>query len=218
LGCSIVSKDADDFPTLSVFSAKSQEVFEKIREISDDDINYYQDWSAAILGVQKDNRALLSATTMYTVRTEYRKHEQDYGILPMPTYEKGDNSANVVSVATSGSLYSVPTTFLGDLDRVSYAIEALCRESKDTLRNAYYDVSLQGIVVRDEESAAMLDIIFANRRYDLAIIYDWGGWYTYFYTLWRSKGSDFASTYDKQKDATNKAIQSTIDSYLANFD
>lgn len=218
LGCSIVSKDADDFPTLSVFSTKSQEVFEKIREISDDDQNYYQDWSSAILGVQQDNRALLSATTMYTIRAGYRKLEQDYGILPMPTLEKGDNSVNVVSVATCGSLYSVPTSHLDDLDRISYAMEALCRESKDTLRNAYYDVSLQGIVLRDVESSAMLDIIFANRRYDLAIIYDWGGWYTYFYNLWRNKGSDFASTYDKQKEATNTAIQETIDSYLANFD
>ena len=218
LGCSIVSKDADDFPTLSVFSTKSQEVFEKIREISDDDQTYYQDWSSSILNIQKENRALLSATTMYTVRAGYRKLEQDYGILPMPVYEKGDNTVNVVSVATCGSLYSIPTSHLDDLDRVSYAMEALCRESKDTLRNAYYDVSLQGIVLRDEESAAMLDIIFANRRYDLAIIYDWGGWYTYFYDLWRNKGSDFASTYDRQKEATNTAIQATIDSYLENFD
>jgi len=218
LGCSIISKDEEDFPQLSVYSAASQEIFEIIRDISDNDEEFYQDWSSAILNIQKENRALLSATTMYTIRAQYRHLEQDYGLLPMPKYEADDNYVNVVSVATCGSLYSIPTTFVDDLDRISYALELVCRESKDTVRNAYYDVSLQGLVVRDEESLEMLDIIFNNRRYDLAIIYDWGGWYTYFYNLWRNKASDFASTYDRQKEMTNTAIEGTIDAYLSHFD
>ena len=43
-----------------------------------------------------------------------------------------------------------------------------------TLTPAYYDITLQGKAVRDEESADMLDIIFASRIFDLGNMYQLG--------------------------------------------
>lgn len=40
----------------------------------------------------------------------------------------------------------------------------------NTLCKAYYDVMLNGIVVRDAQSQTMLDIIYANTTYDAGSI------------------------------------------------
>jgi len=216
LGCSIITKDENDYPSLSVFSTESQSIFETIRQISDDDANYYQGWSGDCTSIIKDNRALLTSTTMFTVRANYRKWEQDFGILPMPKLAADQNYVDVVSTATCGSLYSIPTSSEDRVETVGYCLEALARESKETLREAYYDVALTGVLFRDNDSSEMLDIILANRYFDLAIIYNWGDWYKYFYNLWQTKASNFSSTYDSKKDMTEKAIQTTIDKYIEN--
>ncbi|MPM74517.1 hypothetical protein SDC9_121505 [bioreactor metagenome] len=155
----------------------------------------------------------MTSTTMYTVRANYRAWEQDFGILPMPKLTEDQPYVDVVSTATCGSLYSIPKSNK-ELDLTGYALEAFCRESKDTLRVAYYDLTITHKTMRDPESAEMMDIILANRYFDMAIIYNWGGWYQYFYNLWGTSGSNFASTYESAKDKTIAEINTTVDEFL----
>ncbi len=54
-----------------------------------------------------------------------------------------------------------------DAERPSIILDALAAESTDTVVKAYYDVALKGKYTRDEESVEMLDLIFANRIFDL---------------------------------------------------
>lgn len=58
--------------------------------------------------------------------------------------------------------------------RTSEILEAMAAKRKEIMMPGYYEVSLQSRSARDEESSAMLDIIFASRMYDLGVIYDWG--------------------------------------------
>ena len=83
-------------------------------------------------------------------------------------------------------------------------LEALAYESVDTLTVAYYDNALKTRYVRDEESGAMLDIIFATRVYDLGFMMDVGGLSSLVGNLYNKKSTDFASAYAK---AEPKAIE-----------
>ena len=60
---------------------------------------------------------------------------------------------------------SVPKTN-SDLERTGIILEALARESSDTVIPAYYDVTLKNKLLRDDDSVKMLDIIFGNRKLD----------------------------------------------------
>ena len=94
-----------------------------------------------------------------------------------------------------------------DLERTGAIIEALSAEGYYTLKPAYYETVLKGKSVRDDESSEMLDIIFANRVYDLEYMYDWGGIVAPLYNSDGNVASLIASKYDAAVEAMNKTIE-----------
>lgn len=63
---------------------------------------------------------------------------------------------------------------MSDEEITGLILEALVYESRYLLLPAYYDVNLKTKFARDDESSAMIDIILANRLYDLGDVYGWG--------------------------------------------
>ena len=61
-----------------------------------------------------------------------------------------------------------------DPTRSGIVLEYLAAKGQEIVRPAYYDIALNGKSVRDEESSAMLDIIFASRVYDIGAYYKIG--------------------------------------------
>ena len=55
--------------------------------------------------------------------------------------------------------------------------------STHTLKSTFYNIVLHGIVIRDEESRDMLDIIFANRVFGIIFFNNWSGIGDIFTTL-----------------------------------
>jgi len=92
-------------------------------------------------------------------------------------------------------------------------LEALAYYSKDTTVEAYYDTNLQGIVSRDEESRAMLDIIFNNVVYDLIETYRWGSMFDAVCSGIRNPGV-FASSYESAKRGTVRALEKAYAFYV----
>ena len=108
----------------------------------------------------------------------------------------------------AGSLFKVPLNmYYYDLERTGAIIEALSAEGYYTLKPAYYETVLKGKSVRDDESSEMLDIIFANRVYDLEYMYDWGGIVAPLYNSDGNVASLIASKYDAAVEAMNKTIE-----------
>ncbi|MEA4831495.1 MAG: extracellular solute-binding protein [Oscillospiraceae bacterium] len=215
LGESVTKKNADDYPELSVYSSSSAEVYDIIMDMVKSRDTYYIGWSRDCTSVVKDDRALLASSTLWTIRNLYTSFDQDFGLLPMPKRYADQPYVEVVDASTCASLYAIPTSNV-NTDVTAYALEALCRESKDTLRKAYYDTAIEHKTMRDVESGEMLDIILANRCFDLSMIYNWGGWYDMFCSMWTSSSSNFSSEYDTRKDQSINAIQGTIDEYIKN--
>ena len=83
-------------------------------------------------------------------------------------------------------------------------LELLAAESLDKVTPAYYDKTLIGKYFRDDESAAMLDIIFSNRVYDLGWYYKLGLYNDEILYLVYQTDTDFASRYAKYE---SKALE-----------
>ncbi len=119
-----------------------------------------------------ENRCLFYGLTLNAV-PRYRDHETlNFGILPYPKYnEQQEKYGSYV-----GASYSVMHCVEGIMpkDRVEFAgtvIESLAYESKKSVTPEYYEMTLKGRYLQDEESWDMLDIIFAERIFDVGMYY-----------------------------------------------
>ena len=177
-GATIISKNADDIPYISFSSehnfSLAQRLFELVKQTDlfyDHHIMGTSD--AEYQKLFEQNHGLYFWMRMDAV-SDMRASETEFGILPIPKYtEDQDNYHCVVSVHTC-SLMGVPEV-TGNPERTGILLEALAAESKYTLMYAYYDVALKSKYSRDDESSEMLDIIFANRVFDLGELINPGG-------------------------------------------
>ena len=110
------------------------------------------------------------------------------------------------------SSVAIPVT-VPDRERTGIITEALCAESQYTLLPAYYDISLKTKFARDDESSEMLDLIFANRLYDIGHIYDWGNITSFFYDTFHKGTNTIASFWEKNEAKITNALEKTIDKF-----
>ena len=140
---------------------------------------------------------------------EFRDLEINIGILPYPKFDEAQE--NYVS-QDWGGLMCVPTS-IQNPEMVGSVIELLAYFSEETVIPAYYDVTLDGKIARDEDTIAMLDIIFDTIAYEIGGNYFGfsNGFTNLFYTtgfmVVRDKSTDFASFYAKNEKPALKVIE-----------
>ena len=83
------------------------------------------------------------------------------------------------------------------------------------MQPAYYETALKGKALRDIESEEMLDIIFANRVFDLGDIMNFGNFSIDFICISTgSKSQDITSFYEKYK----PKIAADIEKFMETLD
>ena len=137
-----------------------------------------------------------------------RDMEDDFGILPTPKLDEAQENYSTF-IARSAQTLMIPITNR-DLDRTAVILENLGAESYKSVRPAYYDVQLSGKTVRDPDSLKMLDIIFSNRRYEMAFIFGASSAGTAYINATRT-GGDLASSLA----ASAKSIRKSMEKVLA---
>ena len=180
-GEQIAVTDNTGYPTITLDGERIVGVLEKVVEIQRDKIRvldagmptgYADVWGEVMdvnfqVGLVLYNMAGLNRVTLF------RSMEVDFGILPIPKYDEAQNGYfNPVSLGCANYI-AIPMTST-DLERTGIIIEALSCESKYTLLPAYYDITLKTKASRDEESSAMLDLIFATTVFDIGAFFNWG--------------------------------------------
>ena len=143
--------------------------------------------------------------------TALRDMEDDFGILPMMLYdETQDRYCNSVASYPS-SFFVIPICSFGDEEygRTGYVTGMLAYKSLLTMTPAYYEQTLQNKVSRDEESAAMLDLIFATRSYDFGWYFEIGGYTGVMMDALRSYNTNLASNIK----ANEKMAAKILDKY-----
>jgi nitroreductase len=85
-------------------------------------------------------------------------------------------------------------------------LEAMSSYGYTNVIPEYYEIALKRRTSRDEESSAMLDLIFATRTYDFGWYFEIGGYNEGIMNLLRAYSSDVTSMYEKSQKVANKVL------------
>ena len=146
---------------------------------------------------------------------DMRASESDFGIMPMPLYDEYQESYHHTVNPNVAAVIVIPTTNTEEL-LTSYALDSLGAASKNTLTPAYYDINLQGIVSRDEESAVTLDLVISTLSYDPGYQYiaEAGALLR---DLVQTKSTSFSSKYDGQANVMTTKIEKIVDAITEKY-
>lgn len=216
-GNTLIQKDADDIPVYTFYNEEFVNSYEKILSIIHGEQKIYFDAEKDVNNhrVQEimfpANQVLFWSECISWAKA-LREMEANFGILPAPKY---DEVQSQYYSCNNGNFFgmSIPVS-VTDPERTSIIMEALQSASTDTVLSAYYDITLKSKYSRDEESSAMVDIIFDTTTYDCSTVYGLGGVKTNIYTMASDNNKDLSSFYNKQKKALEKTIEKMVDKII----
>lgn len=218
-GQSLLTKNVDNIPQWSSLSeavynisAKTHEIFFDTNVVFMDGMTPQGKNTAAVVNSNiidhfSAGKSLFLCEVLGHAKI-LRGMDNDLGILPVPKY--AEDADYTTFVARSAQVLMIPVTAGPDaLHRTAVILDNLCAESFRTVRQAYYDVQLNGKTIRDEESRDMLEIIFANRRYEMAYLFGLNDLGAAYLTATRN-GSDLSSAVAKIEDKCKTALADTL--------
>ena len=129
------------------------------------------------------NRCLFTDMTMYDIRVQlYEASPFQYGILPNPTYQEGNEYNSVVNFTNCNHLWAIPA-LMNDSFVAQQMMNIFAAYSNvnytDSTMYAYYERTLYLNMATDAGSRRAMDIIKNSMVYDIALLYDWYGMGTY---------------------------------------
>ena len=167
-------------------------------------------WTDGINKMFQEDRALFFvAQVTFIHRT--RTMESDFGVLPSPKLDETQDKYYTSINPGVSNCVAVPVT-IKDMEKTSAVLEALSAESKYTLMPAYYDITITNKMIRDEESAKMLDLILSSRIFDLGYIFNWGDLGNVPLSLFPG-GGNFVSTYEKREPKAMSEMEKTLEAF-----
>lgn len=131
-----------------------------------------------------------------------RDADVSFGILPVPKYTE-DQDRYHCGITNLTAMYSVPADIV-DEEMSGVLSEAMASFSQKTVTPAYIERAVKGLYVSDEESVETLELIFANRLYDLGNFYRLGALNSMLGNIVMSKNNTFASDYNRYAVASEK--------------
>lgn len=143
-----------------------------------DSVNYDDKWNLVQRGGFMANKYAFIATPVMSINL-IRDMKSDFGIIPLPKlFEEQENYGNTLQYY-SAQCYIVPYRLDEELlNKSCYVLEAMAYYSSPEFDNegclayAYYTLCLQAKATRDDDAWDMLDLLFDNRVFDLAIALD----------------------------------------------
>lgn len=146
-----------------------------------------------------------------TIR-RFRDMESDYVIYPMPKYdEKQETYVSFINPWVNAFI-GIPLV-QDDLEKTGFITEVLEYLSVQNVRPAVYDVTLKGKALNNEDSMAMLDLIFSTTYLDYNANFKFGGvldevnWAIF-------QGQPYASAYASREEKMN----AELDEFMKNFE
>ncbi|MHC1695255.1 MAG: extracellular solute-binding protein [Eubacteriales bacterium] len=218
MGIYCAQKDKDDVPYLSLNDTRTPEILSKIYEIINDKTatinankltHIKNPWTDGVNKMFQENRGLFYCISL-TVMHKLRNMESDFGVLPYPKYDGQSEYHHTVQPSTA-TCFIVPIS-TADTERTAIILEALSAESMYTLTPAYYDITITNKLIRDEDSAYMLDIIFSTRQYDLGFIFNWGN-IGYLSASLKYDASTFVSKYEANEEKYKAQMEKTLEEF-----
>lgn len=206
-GQRLVRLDDDGVPYQTWGEESFFDAYEKIVEMTTMD-GVKDDSDSFIITKMKEGKTLFAGEVVGWV-SGYRDNDYDFGLLPVPKYSK-DQDSYYTLVCQQADLLVVGNNQT-DTYSTGIILEALAAKGKEILLPAYYEKQLQSRYARDEESSAMLDIIFNNRVYDIGTMFNWANIST---QLMVHGGGNPSSLYASNEKAFRKAMEKSFEKIL----
>ncbi len=167
----------------------------------------WQQWDPVRIGMFANDQALFFKTILNTF-IRLRNQDVDFGILPYPKYNEDQKGyGSYVGASYSAMICLGALMKEEDVERNSAIIEVAAYLSKNLVTTEYYDYTLKGKLIRDDESAPCLDIIIGSRVFDVGMYYLIGK-YTWDLTeMMKAENNNIASKYQEDFNTAMQEIE-----------
>jgi len=219
-GVLLTPKNKNDIPEFSPDFGKLTAVADKVIPILNDNscsimaenilAGYSNIFFELIMPKFRDGEVMFHMNQML-FNFELRNMDADFAILPFPKID--ENQEKYGSIILHGqSTYTIIPSTCEDTVKTANILQAMGYYSQKYVMPAYYDVTVTNKLLRDDDSAEMLDIILKNRVFDLASLYRWGDIVTVLMNLTASgKPETLISQLEKIEGKANSEIRKTLD-------
>ena len=150
--------------------------------------------------------------SLFEIRTQiYPFAEFEYGILPCPIYEEGQDYHSVIYFNNWAHLWTLPNM----LENTEYAermleVMAVYSSFSGSTMDAYYERTIYLNAARDNGSREVLDVVRQSLVYDIALMYDWGGLETMLWELSYATSNPYATAVNGIEASVNPKIEDTV--------
>lgn len=216
---SISKKNKDDIPEINTISESFIDSFTKaIQILNDETVTLFADkkqyksqrqtlpWNSF-----KEGRILFYVETSVFISL-LRDMEMDFGLIPLPKADDQQEKYATFIHGYYGSAVQIPVTNT-NLEMTGKILEDMAYQSHLYVRPAYYESTLRGKYVRDEESLDMLDYIFEHQVFDPAFYMT--SFSTDLRSLCEKNSTDIASMFagkvEKYRGAIDKFVASVTE-------
>ena len=221
-GMRIIRKDENDMPYYDLPQdpsaiEKLNRMFDVLRP-TDGSTMYDSDYSKVnplthqiVQAAFEEDRALFYAEVMQCVE-RIRKMETPFGIIPLPKWNENQEKYQTYVHEDASTVLAIPVTAT-DRDRTGIIVESLAHEGRRYITPAYKEIALKGKYARDNESSAMIDLIFEGRSADIGMIDLIGTIQNDLAARFSSRKTDFASWLDGKSSKVDTALTKLIEAY-----
>ena len=133
-----------------------------------------------VQGMFANGQALFRTSTLSDF-TQYRDMKDDFGILPVPLYVEGQPEYYSWCSGMAHTPLLIPRTAEAHADRTANIIEGMAYFSKYmsgsnlSVLDAFYEKMTHAKLCRSAEDYEMLELIFANKTFDIDYTYNLSG-------------------------------------------
>ena len=158
----------------------------------------------------QENRGLFYGEVVRQLTPLTSEMKTEFGIMPVPKYDKSQTFYRTWTHA-SGSTFSV-TSAIPDaqVETMGQIVQAYAILSHQYVKPAYYDIMLTSRNVHDADSADMMDLMFANRIYEMSFYFNSFSFFDLFKTATNDNSDTFSSNYAAQAKTFDRRLSTLL--------
>lgn len=136
----------------------------------------------------------------------FRDSDLDFGFLPYPMWDETQEDYCNTMHAYGTSWLCIPSS-VKDVEQSGAILESMSYYGQELVNPAYYEITLEGKTIRDEESADMLDIIFATRFFDIGFYYQVGSYNSSLFAQFKAGTTNYNSVIKASERVAAKQLE-----------
>lgn len=181
-GGNMIAKKANGSYSLDLGTAENVELMDKLRKVFGDpettisidaeDVSGLGNTKETKIGLFVEGNAMFATTAMMFAVQELRGIDS-YGILPLPKLDEAQESYITPCNPYAPCGVGIPRS-ASDPELSALIMEAMAFLGEEMVRPAICDITLQGKLAQDEQSAKVLELIYSDIYFDFNHCFDFG--------------------------------------------